>query len=72
MRNYAVIIDRCRTATTAAGFRISPDASPPEIHAKRWSATSAKPFEFHLEGMREDGDPIPGPGTDIFFAEVAE
>ena len=28
-------------------------------------------IELHLEGMREDGDPIPEPGTNIFYAEVA-
>ena len=26
---------------------------------------------FHIEGMREDGDPIPEPGTNVFYAEVA-
>lgn len=24
-----------------------------------------------LEGIREDGDPVPEPGTNVFFAEVA-
>ena len=28
-------------------------------------------IEFHLEGLREDGDPVPEPGTNVFFAEVA-
>ena len=28
-------------------------------------------IEFHLEGMAEDGMPIPEPGTNVFFADVA-
>jgi len=28
-------------------------------------------IEFHLEGMREDGDPIPEPTTVVDYAEVA-
>jgi predicted RNase H-like HicB family nuclease len=28
-------------------------------------------IEFHLEGMREDGDPIPEPTTQVDYAEVA-
>jgi predicted RNase H-like HicB family nuclease len=27
-------------------------------------------IEFHLEGMREDGDPIPEPTTQVDYAEV--
>jgi predicted RNase H-like HicB family nuclease len=28
-------------------------------------------IEFHLEGMREDGLPIPAPTTQVAYAEVA-
>jgi predicted RNase H-like HicB family nuclease len=28
-------------------------------------------IEFHLEGMREDGLPIPEPTTEVDYAEVA-
>ena len=28
-------------------------------------------IEFHLRGMREDGDPIPEPQTHVDYAEVA-
>ena len=28
-------------------------------------------IEFHLEGMQEDGDPIPEPTTVVDYAEVA-
>lgn len=28
-------------------------------------------IEFHLEGMREDGDPIPEPATVVDYVEVA-
>jgi predicted RNase H-like HicB family nuclease len=28
-------------------------------------------IEFHLDGMREDGDPIPEPTTQVDYAEIA-
>lgn len=28
-------------------------------------------IEFHLEGMREDGDPIPSPSAHVEYVEVA-
>jgi predicted RNase H-like HicB family nuclease len=28
-------------------------------------------IEFHLEGLREDGDPIPQPGSSAAFVEVS-
>ncbi len=28
-------------------------------------------MEFHLEGMREDGDPIPPPSSHVEYIEVA-
>jgi predicted RNase H-like HicB family nuclease len=28
-------------------------------------------IEFHLEGMREDGLPVPEPMTEVAYAEVA-
>jgi predicted RNase H-like HicB family nuclease len=28
-------------------------------------------IEFHLEGMREDGDPIPPPSSHVEYVEVA-
>jgi predicted RNase H-like HicB family nuclease len=28
-------------------------------------------IEFHLEGLREDGLPIPEPTTEVDYAEVA-
>ena len=27
-------------------------------------------IEFHLEGMREDGSPLPGPTTRVAYVEV--
>jgi predicted RNase H-like HicB family nuclease len=28
-------------------------------------------IEFHLEGLREDGDPIPPPSSHVEYVEVA-
>jgi predicted RNase H-like HicB family nuclease len=28
-------------------------------------------IEFHLEGLREDGEPIPQPGSSAAFVEIA-
>jgi predicted RNase H-like HicB family nuclease len=27
-------------------------------------------IEFHVEGIREGGEPVPEPVTDVFYAEV--
>jgi predicted RNase H-like HicB family nuclease len=27
-------------------------------------------IQFHIEGLREDGDPVPGPGTWAGFVDV--
>ena len=32
--------------------------------------TMKEAIEFHLEGMREDGDPIPEPHTDVAYVEL--
>jgi len=29
-------------------------------------------IEFHLEGLREDGDPVPEPGTNVFTPTLLE
>lgn len=28
-------------------------------------------IEFHVEGMREDGDPIPSPSSSVQYVEIA-
>ena len=28
-------------------------------------------IEFHIEGMREDGDPIPAPSSSVQYVEIA-
>jgi predicted RNase H-like HicB family nuclease len=30
-----------------------------------------KAIEFHLEGMREDGTPIPGPASRVEYVDIA-
>jgi predicted RNase H-like HicB family nuclease len=28
-------------------------------------------IEFHIDGLKEDGEPVPSPASDIAFVEVA-
>lgn len=68
---YAIVIE------TAPGSNFSayaPDLpgcvaagdSPDEVRRNMREAT-----EFHLEGMREDGGPIPEPATQVDYVEVS-
>jgi len=45
---------------------IATGATVPEVEAEIREA-----IEFHLEGMREDGLPIPAPSSQVDYVEVA-
>lgn len=67
---YAVAIERaegnfCAYVPDLPGC-IATGATVPEVEAEIRDA-----IEFHLEGMREDGIPIPPPSSRIEYVEVA-
>ena len=68
---YTVIIEKLKNpkTTTAHGRPTCPDASRPARPVDETLANMREAIEFHLEGIREDGEPIPVPTTTVI--EVA-
>lgn len=68
MSRYAVILEKSRTGYSA----YIPDLPGCVAAAETFEETEKlirEAIEFHLDGMREDGDPIPEPTT---FAEMVD
>ena len=69
MKHYAVVIEK-----TGTGFgAYVPDlpgcvSTGPTLEETERNIREA--IEFHLDGMREDGDPIPEPTTVTRFVEI--
>lgn len=67
---YAVVIERAEGNFSAyvpdLPGCIATGATVTEVEAEIRSA-----IEFHLEGMREDGLPIPPPSSRVEYVEVA-
>jgi predicted RNase H-like HicB family nuclease len=69
MKQYAVVIEK-----TGTGFgAYVPDlpgcvSTGPTLEETERNIREA--IEFHLDGMREDGDPIPEPTTVTRFVEI--
>ncbi len=67
---YAIVIEKAQP-TIPLTFRISPavllPARPSEVVENEIRAA----IEFHIEGMREDGDPIPLPQNKVEYVNVA-
>lgn len=67
---YAVVIERAESNYSAYVLDlpgcVATGRSLPEVEQRIRSA-----IELHLEGMREDGQPIPEPRTAVEYVEVA-
>ena len=68
---YAIVIEHASGTNFSA---YAPDlpgcvSTGDTIEAVRRNMQEA--IEFHLRGMREDGDPIPEPTTQVDYADVA-
>lgn len=71
MRNYAVIIERVPNSNYCASVPDLPGCVSTGDTLEEVRANIREAIEFHLQGMREDGDPIPEPTTQVEYAEVA-
>jgi predicted RNase H-like HicB family nuclease len=71
MRKYAVIIEKAPDSNYSAYVPDLPGCVSTGDTRDEIEINIREAIEFHLEGMREDGDPIPEPGANVFFAEVA-
>jgi len=67
---YAVVIERAEGNFSAyvpdLPGCIATGATIPEVEAEIRDA-----IEFHLDGMREDGLPVPAPSSRVEYVEVA-
>jgi predicted RNase H-like HicB family nuclease len=70
MKRYLVVFERTDTGYSA----YSPDL-PGCVSTGRTrtevEANMREAIEFHLDGLRMDGCPIPEPSSDLAFVEVA-
>ena len=61
MRHYIAIIDRSAEGTFGVTFPDFPGCVTTGDSLEEAKALAAEALALHLEGMREDGDPIPDP-----------
>jgi predicted RNase H-like HicB family nuclease len=69
MRKYAVIIEK-GAANYGAYVPDLPGCVAVGDTVEEVEKLIAEAIEFHLEGMREDGDPIPEPTTIATYVET--
>jgi predicted RNase H-like HicB family nuclease len=70
MSRYLIVIEETPTGFSAyspdvAGC-VATGATRPEVERNMHDA-----LEFHLDGLREDGQPVPPPSTSAAYVEVA-
>lgn len=68
---YAVVIERVKGSNYSAYVPDLPGCVSTGDTLEEVERNIREAIEFHLEGMREDGDPIPEPTTRVTYAEVA-
>ncbi|MDQ6676187.1 MAG: type II toxin-antitoxin system HicB family antitoxin [Acidobacteriota bacterium] len=68
---YAVVIERVPESNYCAYVPDLPGCVSTGETRAEVEVNIHEAIAFHLEGLREDGDPVPEPGTNIFYADVA-
>jgi predicted RNase H-like HicB family nuclease len=71
MRKYVVVIEKGPGSNHCAYVPDLPGCVSTGDTREEVERNIQEAIEFHLDGMREDGDLIPEPGTNVFYAEVA-
>ena len=71
MRKYAVVIERVPDSNYCAYVPDLPGCVSTGDTREEVERNIREAIEFHLEGIREDGDAVPEPGSNNFYAEVA-
>lgn len=71
MKKYAVVIENVPDSNYCAYVPDLPGCVSTGDTREEVQRNIQEAIEFHLEGIREDGDPVPDPGTNVFYAEVA-
>lgn len=67
---YAVVIEKAVTGFSAYVLDL-PGCVATGTTVEETEAAIREAMEFHLEGMRQDGTPIPQPSSRVDYVEVA-
>lgn len=67
---YAVVIEHAPETNYSAYVPDLPGCVSTGDTVEEVSRNIQEAIEFHLQGMREDGEPIPEPTTRVTYAEV--
>ena len=68
---YAVVIEKVPGSNYSAYVPDLPGCVATAATVPEITRLMQEGIEFHLEGMREDGLPIPEPTTEVAYADVA-
>ena len=68
---YAFVIEKVASSNYSAYVPDLPGCVATADTLEEIKRLMQEGIEFHLEGMREDGLPIPEPSTHVDYAEVA-
>lgn len=71
MKKFAVVIEKVPDSNYSAYVPDLPGCVSTGNTREEVERNIREAIAFHIEGMTEDGDPIPEPGTNVFYAEVA-
>jgi predicted RNase H-like HicB family nuclease len=71
MKQYAVVIERVPNSNYCASVPDLPGCVSTGQSLEEVRKNIREAIEFHLEGMRADGEAIPEPTTKVDYAEVA-
>lgn len=67
---YAIVIEKAAGSNYSAYVPDLPGCVATADTLEEIKLLMQEGIEFHLEGMREDGEPIPEPTTQVDYAEV--
>jgi predicted RNase H-like HicB family nuclease len=68
---YAIVIEKVPDSNYSAYVPDLPGCVATAPTVEEIKVLMQEGIEFHLEGMREDGLPIPEPTTQVDYAEIA-
>jgi predicted RNase H-like HicB family nuclease len=68
---YAIVIEKAPGSNYSAYVPDLPGCVATADTLEEIKQLIQEAIEFHLDGMRKDGDPIPEPTTQVAYAEVA-
>lgn len=69
MRKYAIVIEKGPTNYSAYVPDL-PGCVTTGQSLREIERNIREAIELHLEGLREDGEPIPEPATEVAYAEI--